>query len=79
MSPRSLLLSLAASSAVLLGGCTSGGQSLNLSPSNGPTYYFRGNALVDTQYIDRYACADSGLIPTCSCTSKVARYCDCRC
>jgi hypothetical protein len=78
MSPRKLL-SLAASSAVLLAACTSGGQSLNVSPPNSQIYYFRGYAQVDTDYLNRYACADPHLIPQCSCTSKVARYCDCRC
>jgi len=79
MSPRKLPLSLAASSAVLLGACTSGGQSLNVAPPNSQIYYFRGYARVDTEYLNRYACADSRLILKCSCTSRLARYCDCRC
>ena len=79
MSPRNLLVSLAASSAVLLTACTVGGQSLNVSPPNGQIYYFRGYAHVDTHYLNRYACADTALIPRCSCQSKLARYCDCQC
>jgi hypothetical protein len=78
MSPRKLL-SLAASSAVLLAACTSGGQALSLSPPNGQIYYFRGYAQVDTDYLNRYACADPHLLLKCTCTSKLARYCDCRC
>ena len=79
MNPRSMLPSLAASSAVLLAACTSGGQSLNVSPPNPEIYYFRGYARVDTSYLDRYACTDSHLMLKCSCTSKLAHYCDCRC
>jgi hypothetical protein len=78
MNPRNLL-SLAASSVVLLAACTSGGQPLNMSPPNSPIYYFRGYARVDTDFLNRYACADSRLILQCTCESKVARYCDCRC
>ena len=78
-SPRKLKLSLAASSAVLLGACASGGQSLNVSPPNPQIYYFRGYARVDADYLNRYACAESRLIPHCTCDSKLARYCDCRC
>jgi len=73
------LLSLAASSAALLAACTSGGQSLSVSPQNSQIYYFRGYAQVDTEYLDRYACTDPRLMLKCSCTSKLARYCDCRC
>jgi hypothetical protein len=79
MNPRKLLLSLAASSAALLAACTSGGQSLNVVPLNPQVYYFRGYARVDTDFLNRYACVDPHLIPLCTCTSKVARYCDCRC
>jgi hypothetical protein len=79
MSPRKLL-SLSAFSAVLLGACTSGGESLNVvTPQNGQIYYFRGYARVDTDYLDRYACTDRRLLLKCTCTSKLARYCDCRC
>ena len=78
MNPRKLLLSLAASSSALLGGCTSGGQ-LNVSPPNSQIYYFRGYARVDTDYLNRYACTDPHLMLQCSCTSKLAHYCDCRC
>ncbi len=78
MSPRKLLLSLAASSSALLGACTGGGQSLNLAPA-GQTYYFRGFATVDIAYISRYACLDRRLMLKCTCTSKLARTCDCRC
>jgi hypothetical protein len=79
MNPRKLLLSLAASSSALLGGCTSGGQSLNVSPPNSQIYYFRGYARVDTDYLYRYACTDPHLLLQCTCTSKLAHYCDCRC
>ena len=78
MNPRKLLLSLAASSSALLGGCMSGGQ-LNVSPPNSQIYYFRGYARVDTDYLNRYACTDPHLMLQCSCTSKLAHYCDCRC
>ena len=47
MSPRKLLCSLAASSAVLIAACTAGGQPLNVSPPNPEIYYFRGYARVD--------------------------------
>jgi hypothetical protein len=79
MKPRNVLRSLAISSAVLLAACAAGGQSLNVSRPNSQIYYFRGYAHVDTAYLDRYACTDPHLLLQCSCTSKVARYCDCRC
>jgi len=79
VSPRTLKLSLAACSAVLLGACTGGGQSLNVSPPNSQIYYFRGYAQIDTDYLSRYACADTRLLLKCSCTSRLSRYCDCRC
>lgn len=79
LSPRKPLLSLTASSAVLLGACTSGGQSLNVPQPNRQIYYFRGYARVDTEYLDRYACADPRVVLKCSCTSRLAQYCDCRC
>ncbi len=79
MNPRKLLRSLAVSSAVLLAACASGGQSLNVSPPNSQTYYLRGYARVDTDYLHRYACTDPHLLLKCSCTSRLARYCDCRC
>ncbi|HVP70579.1 MAG TPA: hypothetical protein VMS45_04585 [Gemmatimonadaceae bacterium] len=79
MSPRNLLLSLAASSTVLLAACASGGQPLNVSPPNSPIYYFRGYARVDTDYLNRYACTDPHLLLKCTCESRLARYCDCRC
>ena len=78
MNPRKLL-SLAGSSAVLLAACTSGGQPLNVSPSNGPIYYFRGYARVDTDYLNRYACADPHVVLKCNCESRVSHHCDCRC
>jgi len=56
MNARKLLCSLAVSSAVLLTACAAGGQSLNVSPSNSQTHYFRGYARVDSGYLDRYAC-----------------------
>ena len=71
--PRKLLRSLTASSAVLLAACAGGGQSLQLSPPNGPTYYFRGYARVDTSYLDRYACSDPHLLLKCSCASRLAQ------
>jgi hypothetical protein len=73
------LPTLAASSVVLLAACTSGGQPLNVPPPNGPTYYLRGYARVDTDYLNRYACAEPRLIPQCTCESKLARFCDCHC
>jgi hypothetical protein len=71
-------------SAALLGGCTISSQStLNLGHAAQPvlpdqTYYFRGFRTVDTDYIDRYACAD-GRTLVCTCTSLHARTCDCSC
>ena len=79
MSPRNLLLPVAASSAIWLAGCTAGGQALNASPPNNQVYYFRGSAHVATDHLDRYACADTQLIPQCRCESKLAPYCDCQC
>jgi hypothetical protein len=79
MNPHKLLRSLAASSSVLLTACAGGGQSLQLSPSNGPTYYFRGYARVDVDYLSRYACRDPHLLLQCNCDSKLGHYCDCRC
>ena len=79
MNPRKLLSSLAVSSAVLLAACTTGGQPLNVSPSNSQIYYFRGYERVDTDYLDRYACTDPHLLLKCTCASKLAHYCDCRC
>ena len=79
MSRRNLLLLLAASSAVLLAACASGGQSLNGPPPNGQIYYFRGYARIDADYLNRYACTDPHLLLKCTCTSRLARYCDCRC
>lgn len=77
MNARKLLF--LASSSVLLAACTSGGQSLNVSSPNPEIYYFRGYARVDTDYLNRYACTDPHLMLKCSCASKLARYCDCRC
>jgi hypothetical protein len=79
MNPRKLLRSLAVSSAVLLAACSSGGQSLSVSPPNSQIYYFRGYAHVDRDYLKRYACTDPHLVPKCTCDSRLARYCDCRC
>jgi hypothetical protein len=79
MSPRKLRLYVAASSAVLLTACASTSRPSNVSPPNGQIYYFRGYAHVDADYLSRYACADPRLLLQCSCTSKLARYCDCRC
>ena len=79
MSPRNLLLSLATSSAGLLAACASGSQPLNVPPPNSQIYQFRGYARVDTDYLARYACTDPRLVLKCSCASKLARYCDCRC
>jgi hypothetical protein len=76
--PRKLL-SLAASSSLLLAACTTGGQSLNVSPPNNQIYYFRGFAEVDRAYLNRYACADARLMLKCTCASKLAHSCDCRC
>jgi len=73
------LLTVATLLLASLGACTSGGQSLSLSPPNNQIYYFRGYARVDTDYLNRYACTDPHLMLKCSCESKVARYCDCRC
>jgi hypothetical protein len=73
------LLSLAASSVLLLAACATGGQPLNVAPPNSQIYYFRGYARVDTDYLNRYACSDPHLMLKCSCESRVARYCDCRC
>jgi len=80
MSPRNLLRPLVASLAVLLAACTTGGQSLSVSPPLNPeVYYFRGYARVDTEFLNRYACSDPHLLLKCTCTSRLARYCDCRC
>ena len=78
MKSRDKLIPLAALSAALLGACTSGGQStLNVNPP-GQLYFFRGLKTVDTDYIDRYACADGRLL-VCTCTSFHAHTCDCSC
>ena len=53
MNPRKLLRSLAASSVIVLAACTTGGQSLNVSPPNRQTYSIRGSAHVDTDYLNR--------------------------
>ena len=79
MNPRKVLRALAVSSAVLLTACATGGPSLNVSPPNSQIYYFRGYAHVDVDYLDRYACTDPHLLLKCTCYSKLARYCDCRC
>ena len=79
MNPRKLLRSLSVSAVVLLTACTGGGQSLNVSPPNSQTYYLRGYAHVDRDYLNRYACTDPRLLLKCTCDSKLARYCDCRC
>ena len=80
MKSASLLVSLAALSAVSFGGCTTIGQSTSslAPPTPQDTYYFRGFRTVDTDYIGRYACAD-GSVLLCSCTSRRARTCDCWC
>jgi len=79
MNPLALVRPLVTSSAVLLAACTGGGQPLGAAPPNREIYYFRGYARVDVDYLNRYACTDPHLLLQCSCTSKVARYCDCRC
>jgi len=79
MNPRKLLLPLAASSAVLLAACAGGGTSLKLSPSNGQIYYFHGFERIDRDYLYRYACADPHLKLECTCMSRLAPTCDCRC
>ena len=84
MKTRDKLIFIAALSAALLDGCAIGGPSaLNFAHAAQPalpdqTYYFRGLKTVDTEYIDRYACAD-GRPLVCSCTSLHARTCDCSC
>jgi hypothetical protein len=80
---ESLLVPVAALSAVLLGGCASVGrptlgQSTLHHSQPQQLYYFRGLKTVDRDYIDRYACADGRLL-VCQCTSTHARTCDCSC
>jgi hypothetical protein len=77
MNPRTKLLSVVAL-AVALGACTGGGQGLSLAPAS-ETYYFRGFATVDVDYLSRYACADPHLLLKCKRTSRLERTCDCWC
>ena len=77
MNARNVLL--AALSASVLCACTTGGESLSVaSQDEGQTYYFSGYAVVDVDYINRYACTNRQVIPVCIC-SRLGRTCDCRC
>ena len=84
MSSRTGLLSLMVLSAVFFAACTSGGSS---SVRQNAPYYMQQNApyfvdkrlvTVDTDYLDRYACADGALL-ICRRSSRISETADCSC